>query len=127
MNGWVCRQAWTQEAICLKLQIIWPDFQAAIQAESPSSLPAQARGEWLGFSHGLTAQGPGWCTQVWSAEWEEAATRPRWQMAKWLGNVRALPVLDQHDSRGSVVPANTRQSSLRGVGMSHVRVWASPC
>lgn len=59
MNGWVCGQAWTQEAICLKLQIIWSDFQAAIQAESPPSLPAKARGEWLGFSPGLTVQGPG--------------------------------------------------------------------
>lgn len=111
----------------LKITDYLARFPSCYPSREPSLPSCTGEGGWLGFSPGLSVQGPGWCTRVWSAEWEEVAAGPCWQMAKWLGNVRALPVLDQHDSRGSVVPANTRQSSSPGRGMSHVRVWASPC
>lgn len=94
-------QAWTQETICPELQIIWPDLKPTIQAESPPSLPAHMRREWLGFSPGLTTQGPGGLVRIvfFLAEWEEVTARPHQQMARWLKNVRALPRLDQRDSR----------------------------
>lgn len=53
MNGWGCRQAWTQEAICLKLQIIWPDFQAAVQTKSPPLPSCTGKGRGAGFQSWL--------------------------------------------------------------------------
>jgi len=59
VDGWVSRQAWTPEAVCPELEINWPDFKRAVQAERPPSLPTRMRRERLGFRPGLTMQGPG--------------------------------------------------------------------